>query len=226
MTARRTIFIDAGGVLVRPNWALVRDMFAVRRVDADPARLAHAELVAARELDEPEHIRTTNDDSRWSAFVACVFRHAGLRPDDATFRGVLGDMRDYHAKHNLWEIVPDGVPEALDRMRAAGFQLVVVSNANGTVRAKLERLGLARRFDHILDSFEEGVEKPDPRFFEIALKRSGADRETTTHIGDIYHIDVVGARAAGLRAVLLDPLGLSKDRECERVAALGEIVDG
>jgi HAD superfamily hydrolase (TIGR01509 family) len=134
-------------------------------------------------------------------------------------------MHAYHAEQNLWETVPAGVPEALDRLRAAGFRLVVVSNANGTVRGKLERIGLASRFDHIFDSFEERVEKPDPRFFEIAIRRSGADRATTIHLGDFYHVDVVGARAAGLQAILLDSAGLHADRDCDRVASLGEFAD-
>ena len=98
-------------------------------------------------------------------------------------------------------------------------------HANGTVRGKLARLGLASRFHHILDSFEENVEKPDPRFFEIAIRRSGADRSTTIHIGDMYHVDIVGARAAGLQAVLLDSAGLHAGRDCDRVASLGEFAD-
>ena len=85
---------------------------------------------------------------------------------------------------------------------------MVVSNSNGTLKAKMERLGLAPLVDVLFDSFEEGVEKPDPRFFQIALDRSGAEPETTVHVGDLYSIDVVGARAAGLRAVLFDAAGL------------------
>ena len=60
---------------------------------------------------------------------------------------------------------------ALEALRARGLRLVVVSNANGTLRAHLDRLDLTRRFDCVLDSADEGVEKPDPRFFEIALER-------------------------------------------------------
>jgi len=223
--APRTLFIDAGGVLVRPNWSRVCGYFATYGGVADPARLARAELVAARELDTPENFRNSDDDSRWSRFVATVFRHAGLDGDAAVSAAVLRDMRAYHQSQNLWETVPPGVPEAVDRLHGAGFQLVVVSNANGTVRAKLERLGLAPRFHHILDSFEENVEKPDPRFFEIAIRRSGADRASTIHIGDIYNVDVVGARAAGLQAVLLDSAGLHAGRDCDRVASLGEFAD-
>ncbi len=59
-----------------------------------------------------------------------------------------------------------------------------------------DRLTLAGLVDCLLDSHDEGVEKPDPRFFEIALERSGARRETTIHVGDFYHVDVDG-RARG-----------------------------
>ena len=78
--------------------------------------------------------------------------------------------------------------------------------------------------DCLLDSHDEGVEKPDPRFFELALGRSGARRESTIHVGDIYHVDVVGARAAGLRAVLLDQAGLYPGADCPRVSSLAELV--
>ena len=106
-----------------------------------------------------------------------------------------------------------------------GLRLTVVSNANGTLRAHLERLQLARWFDCVLDSCELGVEKPDPRLFEIALERSGARPESTIHVGDLYHVDVVGARAAGLRAVLLDETGLYADADCRRLQSLAELVE-
>ena len=71
-----------------------------------------------------------------------------------------------------------------------------------------DRVGLTRHFHTICDSCVEGVEKPDPRFFRIALERAGAAAESTMHVGDLYHVDVVGARNAGLRPMLLDPHGL------------------
>ena len=80
-------------------------------------------------------------------------------------------------------------------------------------------------FDFVFDSHEEGVEKPDPRIFEIALDRSRADRYATIHCGDIYHIDVAGARAAGLPAVLLDSAGLYTDADCPRVRSLPEFAE-
>jgi FMN phosphatase YigB (HAD superfamily) len=107
-----------------------------------------------------------------------------------------------------------------------GLKLVVVSNANGTLRGKLARLDLARRVDVILDSHELGVEKPDRRIFDIALERGGTAAGRVVHVGDFYEIDVAGARAAGLPAVLIDSAGLyaERDGDCPRVGSLLEFV--
>ena len=99
---------------------------------------------------------------------------------------------------------------------------MVVSNSDGRVRRILRRTGVEPHVDLVLDSQEEGVEKPDPRIFDIALERSKADRASTIHCGDIYHIDVAGTPAAGLPAVLLDAAGLYGDADCPRVASLPE----
>lgn len=220
-----TVFLDAGGVLVHPNWRVVAEIVSLHGLRADPARLEAAELVAGRELDTPEHFRSSNDSSRWFTYLRLVFERAGALTTDDALRAALEALRARHDADNLWESVPAEVPGALDRLRATGRKLVVVSNANGTVKRKLARVGIAPKVHFILDSHEEGVEKPDPRLFHIALQRSGARAETTIHVGDLYHVDVVGARAAGLRAVLFDKAGLHGDRDCPRVASLEALVD-
>jgi FMN phosphatase YigB (HAD superfamily) len=89
----------------------------------------------------------------------------------------------------------------------------------------MDRIGLTQWFDAVIDSCDEGVEKPDPRIFEIALARVNADRKTTIHVGDLYQVDVVGARAAGIRGVLLDETDLHPEVDCPRVRSLGELVE-
>jgi HAD superfamily hydrolase (TIGR01509 family) len=120
--------------------------------------------------------------------------------------------------------VPDGVIPALEALDRLGLRLTVVSNANGTLCAHMDRLGLTKYVHSVLDSCDLGVEKPDPRLFEIAVERSGADRASTIHVGDLYHVDVVGARAAGIRGVLLDEGGLYDGADCPRVRSLAELV--
>jgi putative hydrolase of the HAD superfamily len=101
----------------------------------------------------------------------------------------------------------------------------VVSNANGTLHRAFARLGLTESVDALFDSCDEGVEKPDPRFFHIALDRTSSRPESTVHVGDLYHVDVVGARAAGIGAILLDAAGLYDGCDCPRVRTLAAPIE-
>jgi putative hydrolase of the HAD superfamily len=222
--ALETVFLDAGGVLVFPNWERVSDGLAHHGVVVSAATLAAAEPHAKRQLDAGATISTTDDERRGWLYFNLVLTHAGVPLTEAT-DAALAELRAYHAAHNLWETVPADVIPSLERLRALGLRLVVVSNANGTLHSAFARLGLADRVDVLFDSFHERVEKPDPRLFEIALERSGARAGTTVHVGDLYHVDVVGARAAGLRAVLLDAANLYGDADCTRVQTLDELCD-
>jgi HAD superfamily hydrolase (TIGR01549 family) len=221
--ALETIFLDAGGVLLYPNWWRVSDALAARGVSVSPEALMRADPIARRELDDRHVIGGTTDASRGWLFFDLILSHAGIVRSDAT-AAALADLHAYHSSSNLWEYVPPDVVPALEAMRTLGLRLVVVSNANGTLRAHMERLDMTRRVDCVLDSADEGVEKPDPRFFDIAIERSGARKETTIHVGDLYHVDVVGARSAGLRGVLVDEADLRPDADCPRVRALDELV--
>lgn len=219
----QTVFLDAGGVLVNPNWARVSETLARHGVAVPAAALAAAEPRAKQRFDTGDRMQGTRDEDRWGAYFDLVFREAGIPISDATM-AALDELHVYHETHNLWETVPDEVPPSLAALRAAGFRLVVLSNANGTLHRAFDRLGLTSAFDVIFDSHNEGVEKPDPRFFHIALERSGADAATTMHVGDLYHVDVVGARAAGLTPALLDVGGLYPDCDCLCVRSLTALV--
>ncbi len=218
------VLLDAGGVLVNPNWVRVGDALARHGVDVDPARLAAAEPLAKRELDTPERVRATNDRTRGWKYFNLVLTHAGIPLSTATDTA-LAELAEYHRLHNLWESVPEEVPRALAALKQMGLPLAVASNANGTVRAKLARLGLVDWFDLVIDSQELGVEKPAPAFFAFALERLGVRAGATLHVGDFFHIDVVGARAAGLHAWLLDSAGLYADHDCPRFPTLSAVVE-
>jgi putative hydrolase of the HAD superfamily len=220
--AIETVFLDAGGVLVYPNWKRVSAALAARGVRVDKDVLARAEPLAKKSLDVASTINATNDNGRGWLYFNLVLEHAGVPLSPAT-DAALAELHDYHAAENLWETVPAGVPEALAGLRALGLRLVVVSNANGRLRHLFTRLDLADLVDVMFDSFEEGVEKPDPALFQIALERSGGEAATTVHVGDLYHVDVIGARAAGLIAVLLDTADLYAGCDCPRIRTLGEL---
>jgi putative hydrolase of the HAD superfamily len=217
-----TVFLDAGGVLVYPNWIRICDALARHGVAADPAALAAAEPLAKHRLDTGRTIYATNDASRGWLYFNLILEIAGITRSEAT-DAALEQLHVFHMTNNLWEHVPPAVPGVLAALGDAGLRLVVVSNANGTLRQAFGRLGLSRYFICVLDSCEEGVEKPDPRLFEAALAKSGADPARTIHVGDLYEVDVVGARAAGIRGVLLDEQGLYEDADCPRVRSLQEL---
>ena len=217
-----TLFLDAGGVLLFPNWRRISETLAAHAVAVAPEALSAAEPLAKRELDVQNLVRHSNDAQRGWSYFNLVLQHAGVTLSEAT-DAALVELYAYHSSHNLWELVPEHVPHALARLRARVARLVVVSNANGRLHVVMERLGLARYFDLMLDSHLEGVEKPDPRLFQIGLERCGGRAQTTLHVGDFYWIDVMGARAAGLRAVLVDSAGLYPDADCPRIKSLAEL---
>ena len=95
------------------------------------------------------------------------------------------------------------VPDALRALRRAGHRLVVVSNWDVSLHDALRTTGLALLVDGAISSAEAGAAKPDPRIFERALALAGGGAQAAIHAGDSIEHDVAGARAAGLRPVLV-----------------------
>jgi HAD superfamily hydrolase (TIGR01549 family) len=221
--ALQTLFLDAGGVLVFPNWYRVQDTLARHGVDVSVDALIDADPEAKFRIDQGLHTTSTDARRAW-LYMDLVLESAGV-PRNGDTDAAVEELRAYHAQHNLWEIVPADVIPALERLTALGLKLVVVSNANGALHRMFDRVGLSRHFHTICDSCVEGVEKPDPRFFDIAIARSGAERKTTMHVGDLYYVDVVGARNSGLRHMLIDPHGLYAGYDADRVRTLAELAD-
>jgi HAD superfamily hydrolase (TIGR01662 family) len=219
--ALSTLFLDAGGVLVTPNWNRVSAALAAHGVNVAAGALAAADPLVRRDIDLGVGARSSDRQRGWLYFNR-ILDHCGVSPSEST-GAALAELEAYHAVHNLWETVPAGVPETLDELRGMGLKLVVVSNANGRLKTLFERLDLARRFDVMLDSHEEGVEKPDPRLFQLALERSHSKPAETVHVGDLYHVDVEGARAAGLDAILLDTADLYSACDCRRIRDIREL---
>ena len=224
MKRLETVFLDAGGVLVFPNWSRISATLAAHGVSVAPEALAAAEPYAKRHLDQTRTIRATNDEKRGWLYFNLILERAGI-PLTEESNEALRELHAYHQTSNLWEYMPPDVLPSLRAIREMGLKMAIVSNANGTICAMADRLGIGALAECVLDSHTEGVEKPDARLFEIALERSGANRETTIHVGDIYEVDVVGARAASISPVLLDAAGLYPDADCPRVASLPELVD-
>lgn len=220
-----TVFLDAGGVLCHPSWSRVADALTRHGAPATAAALAASEQKATKDIDNASTIGATDDRARGWLYFNLVLHHAGITQNAGT-DAALAELREYHRVENLWEhIEPDAVP-TLAALRDRGLRLVVVSNANGRLRHLFDRVDLTKWFDHVLDSHEWGVEKPDPRLFHLALEQSRSNAANTVHVGDLYHVDVVGARSAGLReGILLDLADLYEGVDCPRINSLASLVE-
>jgi len=215
--------LDAGGVLVFPNFERISDTFARHGISVSPEALRAADPHGRFAVDTEERVAVLNDADRGSMYFRIMFERAGV-PAGAPIDRALHELWSYHSEHNLWEHVPPDVIPALERLAATGLPLAIGSNANGIIHRVFERSGLRRYFSVICDSQVEGVEKPDRRFFEILVERAGGRPETTLHVGDLYHVDVVGARNAGLQTMLLDPHDLYAGYDVQRVKSLDQLI--
>ena len=221
----RTVLFDAGGVLVSPNWERASAALTRHGVPVTPARLAAAEPFVKQHLDVAPTVRTTDDAQRGYLFFDLILKRVGIEANADT-DAALAELKAFNDTEGAWDAVAPDAVDTLTRLRAAGCTIAVVSNTNGTLKRMFTRVGLAPLLDVIIDSSEEGVEKPDPRLFHIAIERAGGSRDAAIHCGDMYQVDIVGARAAGLPAVLLDAAGLYGHADCPRVPTLTAFADG
>jgi HAD superfamily hydrolase (TIGR01662 family) len=120
-------------------------------------------------------------------------------------------------------IVPDDVRRALPQLKGAGYILGVISNRNEPFQDLLNEHGIGEFFDFSLPAGEVNVWKPDPGIFEHALRRVNLSAQEAVYVGDNYYADVVGARSAGLKPVLYDPLGIFLNPDCTTIKSFDEL---
>jgi HAD superfamily hydrolase (TIGR01509 family) len=121
-----------------------------------------------------------------------------------------------------WDQILPGTRESLQRI-GSKFRIAVISNADGGIERALRRCGIADCFLSITDSGIIGHEKPHPAIFQAALAAMKARPEESLYVGDVYSVDYVGARNAGMDAVLFDVAGTYRERDLPRVESLAEL---
>jgi len=204
----RAVLFDAGNTLVSLDYP--RLAAAVGRATGvpltGPGLAAHAGA-AARSLERSDG----SDRERASRYLEQLFRLAGVPEGrNSVVRDTLFTL---HQERHLWGAIAPDTPAALDRLRAAGLRLAVVSNSDGRAEEALAAAGIRDRFELVIDSQIVGVEKPDPRIFALTLEQLGLPAAAALYVGDVYEVDVIGARRAGLDVILLDPRGEHAGRD-------------
>ncbi|HVN86818.1 MAG TPA: HAD family hydrolase [Candidatus Binatia bacterium] len=230
----RCVLFDAGNTLMHLDYDFIAGVVTEHGHAVAPMalRLAeyHAKAAIDRELapemaapDSIEGLIWLDGDQRPSYF-ATVLHHVGVPRERV--RPMLDALQAHNRADSLWRIVDSDTPAVLRSLSDRGFTLAVISNSDGRVEGDLARYGLRSHFATVIDSHLVGVEKPNPAIFHLALEQLGYAASQSVYIGDVFGIDVKGARRAGLQAVLIDTLGRYHGRvDCPRVSRLRELLD-
>jgi putative hydrolase of the HAD superfamily len=141
------------------------------------------------------------DTARIARFRRLVDMHGGHARDEEIAAGA----RAYRAAYLEARRAVDGAVPLLEALRCHGRIAVVTNNVLTEQEEKMKICGLAERVDALVVSEEVGWTKPDPQIFRIALERLQASSEQAVMIGDSWSADILGARAAGIRAVWFNP---------------------
>ena len=217
-----TVLFDAGGVLLDLDYAFLKRLLEARHVATTVAELSASEAIARTTIDR--RVRGGGRTSEaWRDYFRVLLTRVGAPPERT--EEIIDTLDEAHQRVGLWTVAIDGAVAAVRTLKNSGHRLGVVSNAEGRVERDLEGAGYAGLFETVVDSHVVGVEKPDPEIFRIALERLGVGPETAVFVGDVPSVDVVGARSAGMTAVLLDRHGLFAAVDVPRLRSIAELPD-
>ena len=230
----RCILFDAGNTLVHLDYPFIAGVLAehghpttvdaIRVAEYAAKALIDRELAPAPPGPATVEVRMWQPGAERPSYFATILHGLGV-PRDAT-RRALAALESHNRASCLWRVVHPDTPSVLESLRARGLVLGVVSNADGRIASDLAQNGLGAHFGTVIDSHVVGVEKPDPAIFHLALAALGMTAAESLYVGDVFGIDVVGARRAGLDAVLLDTLGQYPGGvDCRRIRALSELLE-
>ncbi|MEM9380424.1 MAG: HAD-IA family hydrolase [Planctomycetota bacterium] len=202
-SAAKALLVDFGGTLATERSsraAIYAEAARARGVEVEDARMARL-MAAAHDRLPREHDGEFRYGRGWfERFMRIIFTDE-LRLSSATLQGIAGELFARFADARTFRVFPDA-RDLLGRARARGLPIAVVSNWSEALDGLVRDLGLD--VDVVLSSAVLRSEKPEPAIFLAALRAVGADPADALHVGDSLRCDVEGARAVGVRAVLLD----------------------
>jgi putative hydrolase of the HAD superfamily len=222
MAQIRAVFLDAGGTLIHLDRGFILAALAEQGVAKDEAAFLIADQ-SARE-HRAAAIRSgqvLDDATSWRVYAARLLELLEATGDAA--EGVSAAVRARHRAGTLWTHVEPGTLETLAQLKGQGYTLGVVSNADGRVESFLQYVGITKYLDFVVDSGNVGVEKPNPRIFQIALERAGVEAREAVHVGDVYEVDVLGARAAGIEPIMIITTGSAAPPDVRVIRSFTEL---
>jgi HAD superfamily hydrolase (TIGR01509 family) len=214
MAERRVIFFDVGNTLLFPNRA---------KMLAPVSSTRHPTLEQWQALER--RTKQKFDQGMQSGRVDHGFWwtfHTYLLEDLGEDMGIRNALVENTRNSANWDQILRGTRDALLRI-GQNFRVAVISNADGGIGRVLSRCGIADCFESVTDSGIVGVEKPHLKIFAAALEAMQARPDESLYVGDVYSVDYVGARNAGMQAVLFDVAGAYRDRKLPRVESMEQL---
>jgi putative hydrolase of the HAD superfamily len=214
--ALEAVLFDVDFTLFRPGPELGPDGY--RRVGErhglvlDPGRYAQARLDSIATLAGERDL--VHDEEVWIAFTEQIV--LGMGGDPAGARACAVDMVREWERHENFSLYEDALP-VLDELRRHGLKIGLVTNGQRDLDEFVAHHSL--QVDAMVGSKAHGRTKPHPSIFVAALQTLGASPAGSVMVGDSYEDDIQGARALGMRAILLDRDGLHHEEE-ERIDTL------
>ena len=219
----KAVFFDLYHTLIHyhpPREEVLSQSLSRRGINASPADLRRS-IIAGDEFFYRENARKgmaqrSEDETRkmWQEYEAVVLRNACIEPDPGLISHILSDMQQAPFERVLFS---DVLP-ALDALSRRGLRMGLISNVDKDIKPLLDSLELSSYLDVVLTSRDTGTTKPEPRMFKEAVRRVGVTAPETLYVGDQYQIDILGARGAGLKGLLLDRYG-----SCNEIPAVEKI---
>jgi putative hydrolase of the HAD superfamily len=200
--AIKTVFFDVDFTLIYPGPTFQGEGYqrvcAGHGIDVDPARFDAAVKASSYILDEVEE--PIHDDRLFIAYTASIIEHMG--GGGPALGTAAREIYDQWPANHHFEMYDDAAP-VLRELAARGYTLGVISNSRRSLDAFREHFALSDLIQVGVSSFEHGYLKPHRSIFDEALGRAGATADSALMVGDSLRADVLGALAAGMRAVLL-----------------------
>jgi putative hydrolase of the HAD superfamily len=212
-----SVLLDVGGVVVLPDFTPVADALTANGGGAHSELLDRAHYLAVNALDQAY---LTESQGLVDAYVAGFI--SALGRDDRELAHAIEESFTSPWSRTIEESV-----EAIRSLNGSVHRVVLVSNSLGHVEQRLRGIcqvgpGPGAMVDAVVDSHHVGVEKPDPRIFELALSLVDGKPEDALHVGDSIAYDVDGAQAAGIRAIHFDPWGTCVFDTHEHISSLAD----
>lgn len=219
----KAIFFDAGGTLIHLDSARL----SKRLSDELGCELTLAGFPRAQSLAMAEVARLVAEGAGSTEqlkrqFYTTLLPQIGLAQADLS-KAVECALKLAHAEM-LWRRADPATAPILRELKRRSLALAIVSNSDGRIESAFAQAGLTEHFDFFIDSFLVGVEKPDPAIFRFALERAAVAPHEAAYVGDLYAVDVVGARAAGLLPILYDPAECNANADCLRIGRLDDLL--